>query len=187
MKRLGSVLLLVPLLAISSGTDGVWTLREHYCIKFDLKTRCGRGSEQYMFIGGTAYYRGDTSEEWLEAGTVGIEGRHVRVDLDEAGFDQLVASRTGLDVSEYIETFSLSYTGTLRGTHIVKGHVRANASLDVEGTPHTLRARGGFTGRRVGDPEPVPVSAELATSRPAAAGSLRAVASMIATHVPARP
>jgi hypothetical protein len=188
-----SVFPLVPLLALlavpasstSSGTDGVWTLREHYCITIDRKTRCGRGSEQYMFVDETAYYRGDPSEEWTEAGIVGRDGRRVRVDIDEAGFETLVASRTGIDVSEYVQTFAMSYTGKLQGSRIVNGHVRADASLDVEGTSHVLRARGGFTARRLGDPETIS-SGDGLTLRPSLAGRSFGVASAIAMQATTR-
>jgi hypothetical protein len=186
MKRIGSLLVLVPLLAFASGTDGVWTLREHYCIKLDRKAQCGRGSEQYMFVGETAYYRGDPSEQWIEAGTARMDGRRIRVALDKAGFDALVASRTGIDVSDYVQSFSLSYSGKLQGSRIVNGHLRADALLEVAAQRHTLRARGSFGARRVGDPEPIPSPEEPSAFRPGVTGSVSGVTSLIAHAAAAR-
>lgn len=181
MNRARSILLAISVLGVSSGTDGVWTLREHFCLKVDRKKQCGPGTEDLLFLAGTAYFRTDPSDDWDVIGTVGTTGRRVVIDVGREGFGRLVAAKTGVEVTEYLTTFALVYRAVQRGDKLAKGRVRADATLDVEGTPHSLHLRGTFTGRRTGDASlPQPNEPEIARAPAATTSVLPALSSAVA-------
>jgi len=157
MTRIGR--LIGPLLLLAApalAADGVWTLRERFCMTVDGRKQCSRGTEDLMLLGGTAYYRPDAGDFWTEIGTVTTNGKSFLVRVSRQGVGRLVANRAGIDVSDMLRDFLFTYKGRIAGTRIVGGRANVNFVIDVGGDTHHVRGNAAFTGRRIGDAYPVP-------------------------------
>ena len=157
MNRVLGLIVVIPLLSsAAAAADGVWTLRERFCVSVDGARQCSRGSEDFMFFEGRAYYRPGADDYWSEAGTVTTKGKRVRVQVTREGIGRVVARHAGIDVSDYLQDFSFTYAGRVQGTRIVDGKARINLGLEVQGERHRIRGAATFAARRIGDAYPIP-------------------------------
>lgn len=153
MNRLLLALLVIVLpshLCHAATLDGTWRFREHYCVTVNGQGRCGRGVEEFVFVGDTAFYDGE------EIGGVTKEGRRVVLRVTAQGLAALVSGLTGVDVSGLFDDFTFTYKGRHRGNRITNGTIAVRVAFEYDGTPYRIRGRGTFTGRRTGE---VPTSA----------------------------
>lgn len=160
MKHAGSLLVGLFLLGVGpasgAGSDGIWTLRERFCVSVNAKRQCGRGSEQLMFLEGIAYYREAPDAPWGELGAVSTSRHRITVRASREGFGGFVSGHLGFDVTDLLQNFSLVYSGRLGRGQITNGHVRASVDISSEELTYRIRIAGPFTGRLVGDAYPVP-------------------------------
>lgn len=157
MHRIARVVIGLLLWTTSGrAADGIWILRERFCVVADGARSCGRGQEEFMFRDGIAYFRTGPEAYWTEVGVVGTAGKSVRVQVSREGIGRLVEDRIGIDVSDLLEQFSHVYKGRVVGSQIVNGTVRVAFRFDYDGTSHVVRGGGTFRGRRTGDAYPVP-------------------------------
>ncbi len=180
MHRFTRLIAATLLLASNAvAADGIFTLKELWCLTVDGKRGCGRGSEDFMLYQGTAYYRPDASEDWTEVGTVTDAGKLVTINVSEEGVGRLVGARIHVDVTPYITDFAIRYRGRVHGARI-RGAFHAYLELQVRGQLHHIRGGGTFNAKRIGDaypvPPPDPYFGETRTaSRTSAAGGVLSV------------
>src|SRR5688572_2914064 len=157
MTRIAYLLALFMLLAAPAhASEGIWRLRERFCLTVDGRRQCSRGTEDLMFYQGMAYYRPDPGDFWTEIGTVTTNGNRFFVQVSREGVGRLVANRAGVDVSDMLREFLFTYRGRVASNRIVGGRAKVNFTLDVDGNLHRVRGAAAFTGRRIGDAYPVP-------------------------------
>lgn len=146
---LGVGLFGVPAFAQTSSSDGIWRFQERFCIKQgSAPRRCSRGSEQFMFNAGLAYYGGFSGDDWREVGTVAVNGRRLVLTVTREGLASLIS---GVDAEDVLGAFSFAYAGQLRGRRIVNGRMHATIDLDIPGGTYAIRGRGTFVGKRIGE------------------------------------
>ncbi|HJQ85518.1 MAG TPA: hypothetical protein VKA21_15630 [Candidatus Binatia bacterium] len=142
--------------ALAAPTDGIWTLRERFCVTVNGKRQCGAGREQFMLLETVAWYRPAPDDAWTEIGTVVTSGSKLTIVVSREGVGRLIAARVGADVSDLLQNFVFTYSGRHRGSRIAFGRIRVSVDIATEETSYRIRGRGTFTGRRVGDAYPVP-------------------------------